>query len=174
MLRFRLIIFLCSALFLSSCAIFKKQAKKQPTTVSASFWVEHSRLLGFPLSGKENPDLIKEVASWMGTPYRYGGNTKRGTDCSGMVQQVFLTVFDIALPRSSAQMADFSKRVRKTQLQVGDLLFFETASRRRINHVGIYLGSNKFIHSTTSRGVIVSDLDEPYWRRAYSRSGRVL
>jgi len=174
MLRFRLIIFLWSALFLSGCAIFKKQAKEQPATVTASFWAEHSRLLGFSLSGNENPDLIREVASWLGTPYRYGGNNKAGTDCSGMVQQVFLKVFNLALPRSSAQIADFSKRVRKTELQVGDLVFFETTSRRRINHVGIYLGGNRFIHSTTSHGVIVGNLDEPYWRRAYSRSGRVL
>jgi cell wall-associated NlpC family hydrolase len=158
----------------SSCALFKKQPRKPTTVTDLSFYEEHSRVLGFPLSGNEDPDLIKEVVSWLGVPYMFGGNSRAGADCSGMVQQVFLTVYSLALPRSSSQIADYSRRVRKTQLVVGDLVFFETSSRRKINHVGIYLGSNKFIHSSTSRGVIVSDLDEPYWKKTYSRSGRVL
>jgi len=176
LMKFRTSLFLlvCTLSLLSSCSLFRKTAKKPETTVGFSFYSDHSRLLGFPLSGNENPDLIREVASWIGSPYRYGGNTRAGTDCSGMVQQVFLTVYGIALPRNSNEIANFSKRVRKTQLQVGDLVFFETSSRRTINHVGVFLGNNKFIHSTTSRGVIVSDLDETYWKRTYARSGRVL
>ncbi len=162
------------AVFFSGCAIFKKQPKEESPGVSPSFYEEHSLILGFPLSGNENPELIKEVASWLGTPYRHGGSTKAGTDCSGMVRQIFLVVFKISLPRSSAAIADFSSRIRRTQLRVGDLVFFETASKRRINHVGIYLGSNKFIHSSTSRGVIVTDLDETYWIGTYARAGRVL
>ncbi len=169
-----LLLFLVLVLFFSGCAIFRKQPKEQPTIVSQSFYDEHSRILGFPLSGNENPGLIGEVASWLGTPYRFGGNTRAGTDCSGMVQQVFLVVFNISLPRSSSDIADFSSRIRKAELRVGDLVFFETSRRRRINHVGIYLGNNKFIHSSTSRGVIVTDLDETYWKRTYARAGRVL
>jgi hypothetical protein len=168
------LVLVCTLSTLSSCSLFKKTVKKPEASVDSSFYENHSQLLGFPLSGNENPDLILEVASWIGSPYRFGGNTHAGTDCSGMVQQIFLTVYGIALPRNSNEIANYSKRVRKTQLQVGDLVFFETSSRRIINHVGIFLGSNKFIHSTTSRGVIVSDLDETYWNRKYTRAGRVL
>jgi murein DD-endopeptidase / murein LD-carboxypeptidase len=138
----------------------------------AGFYNEYSRKLGYNLSGKENPELIREVGSWIGTSYRYGGNTRAGADCSGFAKAVYQQVYGIDLARITVNMAQNSSRISKRRLQEGDLVFFRI-SGRKISHVGIYLGNNKFVHASTSRGVIVSDLDEPYYAQRFAFGGRV-
>jgi cell wall-associated NlpC family hydrolase len=118
--------------------------------------------------------LLAEINTWMGTPYGYSRSEKgKGTDCSGMVMEVYLTVYGVQLNRSSDGQVANTTPVRKEELQIGDLVFFVTRGSR-ISHVGIYIGNNKFAHSTTQRGVIISDLDERYYKDRYVRSGRVI
>lgn len=120
-------------------------------------------------------DVIDAAMAWMGTPYSYGGNTRGGTDCSGLTCMAFERGAGIKLPRSSREQADYSRRIRRGDLQPGDLVFF--TNRRggtRINHVAIYIGDNRIVHATTSLGVTVSSLDEPYWDSHYHSCGRVL
>ncbi len=140
--------------------------------MDAAFYNEYSQKLGFRLSGKENPSLIREVARWTGTPYRYGGTTPAGADCSGFVWKVYRDVFDIELERTTRSMAKETRRVGRSRLQEGDLVFFRTKGRK-ISHVGIYLGNNHFIHASSSRGVIVSNLDEAYYSQRFHKGGRV-
>lgn len=119
--------------------------------------------------------VIDEARKWLGTPYRYGGDSARGMDCSGLTCTAFEKAIGLKLPRNSREQAEFSRRIRRSELQPGDLVFF--ASRRggdRINHVAIYLGNNSMIHSSTSQGVVVSDLDEEYWKSHFHSCGRVL
>lgn len=150
-----------------------REARKGPLTEAERvFYQEHSNKLGYTLNGNEDPRLIAEVSSWLGTPHRYAGTTRQGADCSGFVMEVFRTVYRINLPRSSAEMAKSARRIGKSQLREGDLVFFRTSGGRRISHVGIYLSNNKFIHVSSSRGVMVSDLDEPYFTRTYAFAGR--
>jgi len=150
-----------------------REARKGPLTeAERAFYLEHSNKLGYALNGDENPRLIAEVSSWMGTPYRYAGTTRQGADCSGFVVEVFRVVYGKNLPRSSAEQATSTRRIGKSQLSDGDLVFFRTAGGRRISHVGIYLSNNKFIHVSSSRGVMVSDLDEPYYSRTFAHAGR--
>ena len=139
---------------------------------TANFYTEYSRILGYSLNGNENPDLLREVAGWLGTPYRYGGTTKAGADCSGFAKAVYLEVYGINLERVTVNMAQNSRRISKRNLREGDLVFFRI-NGRRISHVGIYLSNNKFIHASTSRGVIVNDLDENYYSRNFAFGGRV-
>jgi len=112
-----------------------------------------------------------------GTKYKYGGTTKRGMDCSGLIYVSFQKE-NIQLPRTSAAMAKEGRRLRVNEINVGDLVFFETnKSRRVINHVGLVVqlapGKVSFIHASSSSGVMVSSLNNPYWNKAFVMARRV-
>jgi len=132
----------------------------------------YSDKLGVNFNGSENPALLKCLTEWMGVPYKYGGFSKQGTDCSGMVMSVFEEVYNIKLYRSSAGQIKNVKEIHKNELKTGDLVFFKI-NNDSVSHVGIYLGENKFIHATTKNGVMVDDLDEDYYKKYYFTSGRV-
>lgn len=118
--------------------------------------------------------LLNEANGWLGTPYKYGGNTKSGVDCSGMVCMVFNNALSIKLPRTSAQQGEWCTKINKSDLKPGDLLFFSTTSgSKKISHVGMYIGDGNMIHASTSKGVIVSSLSEAYYVRTYHSCGRV-
>ncbi len=136
------------------------------------FYAYYSKKLGINLTGKENKKLIKTVAEWKGTPYKYGGTKKAGTDCSGFVSSVYREVYGKKLHRTSRDMYkhDVSK-ISKNNLKCGDLVFFKT-SGKKVSHVGIYIADNKFIHAA-SKGVVVNDLNDSYYKKTYYKSGRV-
>lgn len=110
---------------------------------------------------------------FLGSPYRYGGKTIRGFDCSGFVGHVF-GLMDIELPRSSREQAKAGSHVEKESLIPADLVFFKTGGSSRINHVGIYLGDNRFIHASTTRGIVITSLNDKYYKKAYYGARRVL
>ena len=112
-----------------------------------------------------------EGNGWLGTPYRWGGTTRRGIDCSSFVQQLVRATFDIELPRTTATQVHRGERVSRDELIPGDLVFFR---RRGVRHVGVYLGAGDFIHASSSRGVTVSTMDSGYWSRYYWQSRRIL
>lgn len=123
---------------------------------------------------KSEKRLIKEAKKWLGVKYEYGGSTKDGTDCSGFVMKVFLSVYDIKLPRTSRDQQAFCKRIKKSELKIGDLVFFATTkNKKRVSHVGIYIGDGEFIHASSSKGVVISKLSQGYYTRNYHSSGRV-
>ncbi|HYF02697.1 MAG TPA: C40 family peptidase [Patescibacteria group bacterium] len=106
--------------------------------------------------------IIKNAEAWLGTPYKWGGNTRSGVDCSGLVVEVFKTV-NARLPRTSFEQYQQGKPIGGGSLEVGDLVFFTFEEGRAVTHVGIYAGENKFIHASTSRGVTYQSLyDKPY------------
>lgn len=113
----------------------------------------------------ERRRILMAAEGWLGTPYRYGGSSRGGTDCSGFVRSVFQEV-GVLLPRTSGEQANAGSRVTTAMVQPGDLLFFNTTGSG-VSHVGIALGDRKFIHASTSRGVIVSSLEETYYRNRF-------
>lgn len=122
----------------------------------------------------DNHKLYIESSQWIGVPYRAGGDTKRGTDCSGLVAQLYKRVYRTRLSRSTEGQLKESQKVSRSALREGDLVFFTGRnSRKRVGHVGIYLKNGKFIHASTSRGVIVSSLKEKYYTDHWLRGGRV-
>ncbi|RFP66310.1 hypothetical protein D0N36_04645 [Hymenobacter lapidiphilus] len=129
--------------------------------------------LGIETDYNENKSLLATVASWLGTPYRYGSNSKSGTDCSGFVTRVFKEVYGLTLQRSSRSMFGTVKRVDKDEMQTGDLVFFRRGPGQPIYHVGIYLKDNKFAHAATNGGVMVSSLRQAYYSRNFYAAGRV-
>lgn len=116
--------------------------------------------------------LMAEYDTWEGTPYRFGGESSSGIDCSALVQQIFRDSFNFDLPRTTAGQVLTGRRIEKTALKAGDLVFFRPWRGDR--HVGIYLGDGRFMHASSSRGVKISRLDNPYWSRHYWQSRRAL
>lgn len=136
-----------------------------------------------PVRGRSLADLAQAYArrlqqtikGWLGTPYRWGNDTPRvGTDCSGFVRGVFRSTFEMPLPRVSRDQYRVGTSVSKGNLQPGDLVFFDTADRGRINHVGIYVGQGQFAHAGSSTGVVYAKLSSRYFKRAYRGARRVL
>lgn len=138
---------------------------------------EHSGILSDkpPHTGDKSVDaLLAEAYKWIGTPYLYGGKTRKGADCSGFVMAVFDDALDIKLPRVSRDQADYCKKVKKSDLRPGDLVFFWTGkTKHKITHVGIYVGDNIMIHASSSKGVCVAPIDGPYFTSHYESTGRV-
>lgn len=122
--------------------------------------------------------MLSEAESYLGVPYRYGGTTRRGIDCSAFVQRVF-EIFDHELPRVSAAQAKEGHSVTKNELRAGDLVFFATSGRGRVSHVGIVhnvsdQGDIEFIHASSSQGVTVTPLSNSYWSKRYLYAKRII
>ena len=133
-----------------------------------------SILLGVDVNLEDNHKLYLEAADWIGVPYRGGGDSKRGTDCSGLVYQVYRKVYRTQVPRNTEDLKKESNKVDKRNLREGDLVFFTSSrSKKKVAHVGIYLKNGKFIHSSTSKGVIVSNLNESYYTKHWISGGRI-
>ena len=132
----------------------------------------YAQTLGLHLAFNENKSLLRTVTDWIGTPYRFGNNSRRGTDCSGFVTRVFHEVYGITLQRSSRSMFGTTRHVAKSEMKTGDLVFFRRGNGP-IYHVGIYLKDGKFAHSATNGGVMVSSLNQPYYHRNFYAAGRV-
>ena len=116
--------------------------------------------------------LLMACEPWVGVPYRYGGTDESGVDCSAFVRSVFSKV-EVNLPRTSRMQSESGHAVGRASLEVGDLLFFNT-SGSGVSHVGIYIGDSRFIHASTSRGVIVSSMNERYYAERFLFARRIL
>jgi lipoprotein Spr len=132
-----------------------------------------SQIMGVAVSATSNVKLFQFVYDWIGTPYHLGGDTKRGIDCSGFAYQLYNKVFDTSIGSNSRNIFSMSTPVDKEELKEGDLVFFKIHSRA-ITHVGVYIGNGKFAHASSSKGVMISYLADPYWTRYYYKGGRLL
>lgn len=108
------------------------------------------------------PNLLAYHHDWSGTPYRLGGTSKQGVDCSGFVYLAYLDIVGEKLPRSVNAQRILGKAVPREALEVGDLVFFKTGKSTR--HVGIYMGDARFLHASTKKGVKISSLNNVYWK----------
>ena len=118
--------------------------------------------------------LLDEAYAWLGTPYLYGGKTRKGTDCSGFVVAVFDEALGIKLPRVSREQGEHCKEIKKSDLKPGDLVFFCTGKdKHKVSHVGIYVGDNNMIHASTKIGICIAPINSKYFTETYHHSGRV-
>lgn len=174
--KFRLIAILVMLMMagLHLSAICKAQSPdyfQDPEQQQLEWCFTYSNIFGYDIQYVANPRLYDNIAHWLGTPYRYSGESRDGIDCSGFVCRMMHDSYQILLSGSSRDIFDKVTPISRDELKEGDLVFFKIR-KGRISHVGIYLGQNKFAHSSTSRGVIVSDLDEPYYKKYYYKAGR--
>ena len=136
-----------------------------------NYFFRYSVLLDLEVEKLTNKKLVDYIHQWYAVPYRIGGTSKEGIDCSAFVKGIAEDAFSVQLPRTSREQAAFCSEIERSELREGDLVFFNTTGG--ISHVGLYINNNKFIHASTSNGVIISDLDEPYWQRRFVRAGRM-
>ena len=159
-------IIIVTALFFSVLAV-QAQTKVETSTLSTTDKVQDdqdglakdylSQIMGVALSATSNMKLFHFVYDWIGTPYRFGGSSRRGIDCSAFTKELYSEVFNLDIRRSSRDIFSTVSPIAKSDLKEGDLVFFKIHSRR-ISHVGIYLGNNRFAHAS-SKGVAISSLD---------------
>jgi len=151
--------------------IDRQQKAYQDSLHMDSIWkiyVYYGEKLGVELNGTEDIALLQAMTEWLGTPYKYAAHSKQGTDCSGFVYQVHKDIYNFTLNRSSYDMIHNVDKVAKEELQFGDIVFFKNS--KRIFHVGLYIGNEKFIHAASSkmRGVSVNSLSEnDYYTRYF-------
>lgn len=171
-----LILFLCVPFLLS--AQTKKHKKKPAATAHKTAAVKKSGMHEFYAARKLSPDsaatpyLYYQVYDWIGTHYKYSGESKKGVDCSGFVSKMYKDAYCINISGGSRDIWTVVSPVEKKDLLEGDILFFKIR-KGQISHVGIYLGNNKFAHASVHSGVIVSDLDEDYYKRYFFKGGRI-
>jgi len=125
-----------------------------------------------PLPRNTAGDLIANARRHLGEPYRYGGRSSKGWDCSGFVTYIYFKSTGIALPRSAHDIFLDCARFSYSGGRPGDLIFFKKQNSQRTTHVGIYVGRGEFIHVSTSSGVVISSLYEPYFRNSFIGMGR--
>lgn len=171
---FHCVLVVCVAFGVSACASSNELTSSRPdrSATDTGLLVKEA-----PVPEAETDWLIveslrNEVSKWAGTPYRMGGTTVNGIDCSAFVQRVYANVFGMGLPRTTSEQANSGAGINRRELQPGDLVFFRLPTRTR--HVGVYLSDGEFAHASSSQGVMTSRLDEPYWERAYWTSRRFL
>lgn len=126
------------------------------------------------VSEKEVRDkkLYSFISDWYGTPYKYGGCDKGGVDCSCFTGILLKKVYGVTVGRNSSLMHKEAEHIKTSHLREGDLLFFKVGTKE-VSHVGVYLKDNKFVHASTSKGVMINDLNETYYKKYYYEAGRV-
>lgn len=152
----RFIIFLCFIIF--TCNIFALYIPKDEDGAS------------------QRKKMMDYCVTFMGTPYLYGGNTRDGIDCSGLIVEVARDMLGVYLPRTSLAQSKYVEQISRDDLQPGDLVFFITHGKV-VSHVGFYIGDNQFIHAASAgepNGVIISSLSERYWSARFTKAGRFL
>lgn len=124
---------------------------------------------------KTDKRLITEAESWLGTPYKYAAQDKgSGTDCSGLVMQIYDAAYGVKLPRNSVKQAEYCVPVKEKDVKTGDLVFFSIGQKNgKVSHVGIMLDRESFIHASTSKGVVISKMTNSYYIRHFKMYGRV-
>ncbi len=147
-------IFILLAVSLVSCGSFRKGTKMKP-----------------------RDGVVYYAKGYLGTPYVYGGNTKGGIDCSGLIHNAFRQQ-GVRVPRTVHELRKKGKRISVDRAKKGDIVFFRTSKKRRLTHAGIVVstkgGVPQFIHASTSKGVMVSSLDSSYWKKVYAQTRRLL
>ena len=142
-------------------------AKKKDNYVN-----KYAKILQSQKSEVKNIKLYTFIDEWYGSKYKYGGLSKSGVDCSGFCNVLYSQVYNKKIQRTTSQLSKKINKTSKSNLKEGDLVFFNV-SRKKNSHVGIYLKNNRFVHASSSRGVVISSLENPYYKKAYSKGGRL-
>lgn len=153
----------------------KEMAMDLPESIAAKtppILFKYAQLMEVDIQHLPDTLLLHQIDPWMGVRYRNGGNTNEGIDCSAFTAAILSAYLGIQLPRTCREQYKFATRLPASQLQAGDLVFFRTRGRS-VSHVGIYLGNDKFVHASSSNGVMISDRKETYFSHRYVGAGRI-
>ncbi|HVS91491.1 MAG TPA: C40 family peptidase [Mucilaginibacter sp.] len=174
--RYSVLLLLFTAIICSSCHSKRAVMKGEPGEVVApqpSIAEKYAQLLGIDQSQIQNGRLYAFIDNWMGTPYRFGGLDHDGIDCSGLAYLLEQQVYGINIPRMTSQQVQVIKRKYEDELQEGDLVFFDYDGKK-FSHVGVYLQNGYYVHASSTKGVIIVKLHDPYTYKYFSRCGSVM
>ena len=172
-ITFLLLSIICISLS-TSCGTGRMPASSEKnntigTIKDANIIGKYANILGVKPGDLRNLKLYGLIDDWIGTPYRYGGTTKTGVDCSGFVNQIYKNFTAQSLPRRSADLAKVIKPVNLKNLKEGDLVFFDYDAKN--SHVGIYLINGRYVHASTKSGVTISNLNDAWNLKQFSTGG---
>jgi cell wall-associated NlpC family hydrolase len=153
-------------------AVNNNKTNKAVVAEKPDFYTSYSKKFRVKLIGTENKKLVQCMAGWLGTPYKYAGETKQGCDCSGMVMAIYKETYGKELFRSAMDQMKNVRIITRNELALGDLVFFKI-NGDKVSHVGIYIGESKFMHASTTRGVVINSLEEDYYKKWFFAGGRV-
>lgn len=167
-------IFLCAIIIIViSCTPIRKTSKTKNEIKNENFEKTYSEKLNIKLDGSENKLLISTIADGLGVPYKFGECTKQETDCSGLVQNVYKIVYKKDINRQTVDIYEKDINViNKSNLKEGDLVFFLIALKKP-DHIGIYIKDGYFVHASSKKGVMISNLNEDYFQKHFYCGGRV-
>ena len=153
-------------------AVFKTKSSASLVSIEAcsSLQFKYAMMMNRDVESIGNIPLYKFIDEWWGTRYRYGGNDKKGIDCSAFVGELVQNIYGLTLPRIAKDQFKVCNKISNEELKEGDLLFFNT--RGGVSHVGFYLGDNYFVHSSVNGGVTISSLTDDYYSRKFISGGR--
>jgi hypothetical protein len=174
--RYYLPFLVASVLFLSACHSKRAVMRGEPGEVVApqpSIAEKYSSIMGVNTDAIQNGRLYAFIDQWMGTPYKFGGLDHDGVDCSGLALLLEQQVYGINIPRTTGQQVTIIKRKYEEELQEGDLVFFDYDGKK-FSHVGVYLQNGYYVHASSTKGVIIVKLHDPYTYKYFSRGGSVL
>jgi lipoprotein Spr len=149
-----------------------KAAKNFDIESAQAVQFKYAMMLDVPVEELTNIPLLEDIENWWGTRYCLGGSTQSCIDCSAFTQIIMHDIYFIQLPRTAEEQFNTADPINYKDLKEGDLVFFQTTGRT-ISHVGVYLANNKFAHASVSSGVMISDLNEDYWKKRLRAAGRV-
>lgn len=134
--------------------------------------IKYAMMIDVDIESLKNISLLNFIEDWFGTRYKYGGETKKGIDCSALTGGLLMAVYGFIVPRTARQQYKMSEKIKREELQEGDLVFFNTTGG--VSHVGLYLGNDYFLHASSSQGVTITSLNDSYFSKRYIGAGRVL
>jgi lipoprotein Spr len=137
----------------------------------SSLQYKYAMMMDVDVESLKNLTLLGFIDDWFGTRYRYGGETKRGIDCSALTGALLLAVYGFNMPRTAREQYEATEHISKNELKEGDLVFFNT--RGGVSHVGVYLDNDYFVQAS-SHGVTISNLDDHYYSKRFICGGRVV
>lgn len=159
-------------MLLQGCASSKKAGEKTPG--ENTLLRKYAKRMDVPVEKLGNKTLYRFVEEWRGTDYEYGGQSKDGVDCSGLANRLYDRVYRTDLPRTTDDIHRMAEPVeKKSQLREGDLVFFRIQDKNKVSHLGIYLRNGRFVHASSSTGVVISKLRNPYYRKHFAEGGRL-
>jgi hypothetical protein len=158
------------AILLSIICLPACRSHRNKSIVSQREIHKYEEQLGISLPESSNIAFIKAIIPWLGSPYKYGGNSINGTDCSGFVSSIYSSFFKIELERTSLLIYQNARKINKSEVKEGDLVFFKTDGKK-VSHVGITITPNHFIHASSKKGVVVNSLNEPYYSKNFVSFG---
>ena len=172
-----LFLFLSSLIIsISSCKSHKDSTSDNNSSTNSSkskkVKEKYATILKVDESKIDNVKLYSFIDEWYGVPYKYGGKTKSGIDCSNFTSTLYSNIYSKTISGSSSSIFEQCKTISKSNLEEGDLVFFKIEGDK-ISHIGVYLQNNKFVHATTKKGVMIDDLDEAYYKKYFYKAGRL-